>query len=86
MGSTITSFRVNGLGLRVRGDCEDDYRDLMEDPVLLAILFTFLTFSSILLLNLLIAQLNVSYVRIYSNMVGYARLKRAEVQGGLMKL
>lgn len=58
---------------------EDDYRDLMEDPVLLAILFTFLTFSSILLLNLLIAQLNVSYVRIYSNMVGYARLKRAEV-------
>eukprot|EP00913_Durusdinium_trenchii_P011878 g11156.t1 len=41
--------------------------------------FGFITASAILLLNLLIAQLNCSYVYIYQNMLGYAKLKRASV-------
>jgi len=58
---------------------EDDYRDFMGDPVLLLVVFIFVTASSILLLNLLVAQLNCSYDVIAKNMVGYARLTRAEV-------
>lgn len=58
---------------------EDDYRDFQEDPVLLAAVFAFVTSSAVLLLNLLIAQLNCTYVYIYQNMVGFARLRRAEV-------
>lgn len=58
---------------------EDDYRDFQHDPILLTAVFSFVTASAILLLNLLIAQLNCSYVYIYANMVGYARLKRMSV-------
>ena len=43
-----------------------------EDPLLLTAVFCFVTASAILLLNLLIAQLNCSYVYIYQNMLGYA--------------
>jgi hypothetical protein len=57
---------------------EDDYRDI-DEPVLIAFLFTFMTCSAVILLNLLIAQLNQSYNLINDNSVGYARLKRAEV-------
>eukprot|EP00933_Yihiella_yeosuensis_P026147 TRINITY_DN20287_c0_g1_i1.p1 TRINITY_DN20287_c0_g1~~TRINITY_DN20287_c0_g1_i1.p1 ORF type:complete len:1108 (-),score=261.28 TRINITY_DN20287_c0_g1_i1:312-3635(-) len=58
---------------------EDDYRDFQNDPILLTAVFAFVTASAILLLNLLIAQLNCSYVYVYANMVGFARLKRASV-------
>jgi len=58
---------------------EDDYRDFLEDPMLLVAVFFFVTASGVLLLNLLIAQLNCTYVYIYQNMVGFARLKRAGV-------
>jgi len=57
---------------------EDDYRDL-DEPALLAAVFLFVTASAILLLNLLIAQLNCSYVFIYQDMLGFARLNRASV-------
>lgn len=58
---------------------EDDYRTLMEDePALLAAVLLFVLASSILLMNLLIAQLNSSYVYIYQDMVGFARLNRAQ--------
>eukprot|EP00434_Breviolum_minutum_P018515 symbB.v1.2.016328.t1/scaffold1222.1/size194531/2 len=53
---------------------EDDYRTLMEEPALLTAVLA----SSILLMNLLIAQLNSSYVYIYQDMVGFARLNRAQ--------
>jgi len=58
---------------------EDDFRDLEQEPALLAAVFLFVTLSAILLLNLLIAQLNCSYVYIYADMVGFARLNRAGV-------
>jgi len=58
---------------------EDDYRDFKEDELLLLMVFIFVVASAILLLNVLIAQLNCSYVYVYQNMVGFARLRRAEV-------
>jgi len=58
---------------------EDDYRDFQEDELLLIMVFFFVVASAILLLNVLIAQLNCSYVYVYQNMVGFARLKRAQV-------
>lgn len=58
---------------------EDDYRTILHQPFLLALVFLFVTASAVLLLNLLITQLSCSYVKIYADSVGYARLKRAEV-------
>lgn len=58
---------------------EDDYRNMLGEPALLAAVFIFVTFSAVVLLNLLIAQINCSYVYIYQDMVGFARLNRAKV-------
>ncbi|CAE7785803.1 KIF3A, partial [Symbiodinium pilosum] len=71
-----TLIALSGITLRLY---EDDYRDLQNDPLLLTAVFCFVTASAILLLNLLIAQLNCSYVYIYQNMLGYAKLKRSSV-------
>jgi len=57
---------------------EHDYRNLRPDPALLTAVFVFVTATSILLLNLLTAQLNCSYEFIYQASVGFARLNRAE--------
>lgn len=58
---------------------DDDYRGIQEDPALLVAVLLFITASTVLILNLLIAQLNCSYERIYQDMVGFARLNRASV-------
>merc|ERR1719310_444342 len=57
---------------------EHDYRNLRPDPALLIAVFTFVTATVILLLNLLTAQLNCSYELIYQASLGFARLNRAE--------
>ncbi|CAE8705297.1 unnamed protein product [Polarella glacialis] len=57
---------------------EDDYRSLLFEPALLTAVLLYVLASSILLMNLLIAQLNNSYVFIYQDMVGFARLERAK--------
>mmetsp|Transcript_4707 Transcript_4707/g.13115 ORF Transcript_4707/g.13115 Transcript_4707/m.13115 type:complete len:1236 (-) Transcript_4707:77-3784(-) len=72
-GSAVALFAIT---VRVY---EDDYRDFQEDKLLLLMVFVFVVASAILLLNVLIAQLNCSYVYVYQNMVGFARLRRAEV-------
>jgi hypothetical protein len=56
---------------------EGDYREINDEPVLLGGVFLFVLASSVLLLNLLIAQLNCSYEFVYQDMVGFARLNRA---------
>lgn len=59
---------------------EDDYRNMLEiDGWLLLAVFIFVTISVVVLLNLLIAQINCSYVFIYQDMVGFARLNRVDV-------
>eukprot|EP00931_Biecheleriopsis_adriatica_P069428 TRINITY_DN4327_c0_g1_i2.p1 TRINITY_DN4327_c0_g1~~TRINITY_DN4327_c0_g1_i2.p1 ORF type:complete len:1143 (+),score=249.93 TRINITY_DN4327_c0_g1_i2:113-3541(+) len=72
----MTLISLSSITLRLY---EDDYRDFQHDPLLLTAVFSFVTASAILLLNLLIAQLNCSYVYIYQSMAGYARLKRVTV-------
>jgi len=55
------------------------YHDLEKEPTVLAVVFVFLIVTLILLLNLLIAQLSCAYSAVYEDMVGYARLERAEI-------
>eukprot|EP00927_Polykrikos_kofoidii_P071337 TRINITY_DN6760_c0_g1_i3.p1 TRINITY_DN6760_c0_g1~~TRINITY_DN6760_c0_g1_i3.p1 ORF type:complete len:1429 (-),score=274.05 TRINITY_DN6760_c0_g1_i3:316-4602(-) len=61
------------------GIYEKDFRELDGEGVLLAAIFLFIAASAILLLNLLIAQLNCSYEFVYADMVGFARMNRAQL-------
>jgi len=54
------------------------YETLEEDPTLLVLVFFFLVVTVIFFLNMLIAQLSCAYRSVYEDMVGYARLERAE--------
>jgi len=58
---------------------EGDYREMMHEPFLLVPVLLFVTVSAILLINLLIAQLNCSYDFVYADMLGFARLSRADL-------
>mmetsp|Transcript_55859 Transcript_55859/g.102400 ORF Transcript_55859/g.102400 Transcript_55859/m.102400 type:complete len:1124 (-) Transcript_55859:82-3453(-) len=57
---------------------QDDYRGI-DDPALIVAIFVYQTASSILLLNLLIAQLQCSYEYVLQDMIGFARLNRSSV-------
>merc|ERR1740115_156623 len=57
----------------------EDYNRMHEEPVILVALYAYLVVSIIFLLNLLVAQLSCAYDAIYSDMVGYARLKRLRI-------
>jgi uncharacterized membrane protein YgcG len=54
------------------------YEDLESDPMLLVVVFFFLVVTVLFFLNMLIAQLSCAYSSVYEDMVGYARLERAE--------
>jgi hypothetical protein len=54
------------------------YAALRNEPVLLAMVFVFCIITVIFFLNMLIAQLSCAYSSVYEDMVGYARLERAE--------
>merc|ERR1719421_1302965 len=54
------------------------YAALEEEPVLFAMVFVFCIVTIIFFLNMLIAQLSCAYSSVYEDMVGYARLERAE--------
>jgi len=58
---------------------DDDYRSVEDEPALLMAIFAFVTAATVMLLNLLIAQLNCSYEFVYQDMVGFARLNRASI-------
>merc|ERR1719253_2155321 len=57
----------------------DHYKSLHDIPVVLIGVYGYLVTSAVFLFNLLIAQLCCSYDAIYSDMVGYARLKRSRI-------
>mmetsp|Transcript_27357 Transcript_27357/g.63821 ORF Transcript_27357/g.63821 Transcript_27357/m.63821 type:complete len:1095 (+) Transcript_27357:192-3476(+) len=59
------------------GFYEGDWRGLQESPLLLAMVLLFITCSGVILMNLLIAQLALSYEFVYQDMLGWARLNRA---------
>merc|ERR1719215_270216 len=56
-----------------------DFREIRYEPSLLIAVIFFVAVSTILLMNLLIAQLNCSYNAIYQDTLGFARLNRARV-------
>lgn len=58
---------------------EDDYRDVYDEPALLILLFVFFLSVLTVLMNILIAQLNSSYVFINKDVIGFARIRRALV-------
>merc|ERR1719224_41731 len=49
-----------------------------DEPTLLLMIFIFCIVTVIFFLNMLIAQLSCAYSSVYEDMVGYARLERAE--------
>jgi len=55
---------------------QGDFRDIQTDPQLLMLIYLFVTFSVVLLLNLLIAQLNRTFEYIYQDTLGFAQLNR----------
>merc|ERR1719265_176844 len=55
------------------------YAALESEPVLFIMVFVFCIITVIFFLNMLIAQLSCAYSSVYQDMVGYARLERAEI-------
>jgi len=76
--SNMSSAMVTLFAITV-GLYQGDYRDVYSNHMLVLLIFVFLTFSAVLLMNLLIAQLNRSYEYIYRDMLGFARLGRASL-------
>merc|ERR1712070_597785 len=54
------------------------YASFRDEPTLLLMVFLFCIVTVIFFLNMLIAQLSCAYSSVYEDMVGYARLERAE--------
>jgi len=54
------------------------YHKLEQEPMLLFMVFAFGIVSVIFFLSMLVAQLSCAYSAVYADMVGYARLERAE--------
>jgi len=55
------------------------YELLEDEPVVLAAIFLFMVAGIIFLLNLFIAQLSCAYSSVNEDMIGFARLERAEI-------
>lgn len=55
------------------------YELLEDEPVVLASIFLFMVAGIIFLLNLFIAQLSCAYSSVNEDMIGFARLERAEI-------
>jgi len=60
------------------------YEALENDPALLIMVFVFLICTVIFFMSMLVAQLSCAYSSVYEDMVGYARLERAETIVELM--
>jgi hypothetical protein len=62
----------------------DDYTLLEQEYLLFILVVVYLIATMIFFLNMLIAQLSCSYSSVYKDMVGYARLERAETIVAIM--
>merc|ERR1740117_2305909 len=62
------------------------YTVLREDPMLLAMTTLFAIITVIFFLSMLVAQLSCAYSSVYDNMVGYARLERADTIVEMMRI
>jgi hypothetical protein len=61
------------------------YSEFRKEPALLVMVFVFGILTVFFLFNMLIAQLSCAYHSIYADMVGYARLERAEIIVAIMR-
>merc|ERR1719409_1962431 len=77
--SNIPSGLMSLWEMLLRMFSTDHYKTLHDIPVVLVGTYGYLVISTIFLLNLLLAQLCCSYDAIYTEMVGYARLKRCRI-------
>merc|ERR1712084_129730 len=57
----------------------ETYIEMEREPLILAGICVFIIVSVVFLLNMLVAQLTCAYDAVYSDMVGYARLKRVKI-------
>jgi hypothetical protein len=57
----------------------ESYSALSDEPALLATVTLYIVVTVVFLLNLLIAQLNCSYVSTFRDMLGFARLNRCKI-------
>ena len=57
----------------------DNYEQMKAEAGILMVISVFILMVSIILVNLLVAQLNQAYQHVYTDMQGYARLNRASV-------
>merc|ERR1711972_1114258 len=57
----------------------ETYIVMEREPIILAGICFFLIVAVVFLLNMLVAQLTCAYDAVYSDMVGYARLKRIKI-------
>ena len=57
----------------------DSYEELKSEAGIMIVIIGFVLMVSIILVNLLVAQLNQAYQHVYTDMQGYARLNRASV-------
>eukprot|EP00747_Dinoflagellata_sp_TGD_P160833 gnl/TRDRNA2_/TRDRNA2_178024_c1_seq6.p1 gnl/TRDRNA2_/TRDRNA2_178024_c1~~gnl/TRDRNA2_/TRDRNA2_178024_c1_seq6.p1 ORF type:complete len:392 (-),score=95.32 gnl/TRDRNA2_/TRDRNA2_178024_c1_seq6:11-1186(-) len=57
----------------------ENYVKYRQDPVVMIVVFIFLIFAVVFLMNLLIAQLTCAYQEIYEDMLGFARLNRIDI-------
>lgn len=55
------------------------YQEFEKEANLLVVVIAFVLIVSVILVNLLVAQLNQAYQHVYTDMQGYARLNRASV-------
>ncbi|CAE7841702.1 unnamed protein product [Symbiodinium microadriaticum] len=58
---------------------QDSYEELKAEAGIMIVIIGFVLMVSVILVNLLVAQLNQAYQHVYTDMQGYARLNRAAV-------
>merc|ERR1712048_1393115 len=75
-------IHVGGLALLemvLRMFKAETYIEMEREPIILAGICIFIIVAVVFLLNMLVAQLTCAYDAVYSDMVGYARLKRIKI-------
>merc|ERR1712187_492879 len=75
-------IHVGGLALLemvLRMFKAETYIEMEREPIILAGICIFIIVAVVFLFNMLVAQLTCAYDAVYSDMVGYARLKRIKI-------
>jgi len=77
--SSIPRAALSMVQVVLRMTSDGDFDALEEDPGVMAAVVCLVIVGSVSLVNLLIAQLSCSYAASYEDMLGFARLRRAQI-------